>query len=511
MKRAFKLIGLAAATTLALSACSGTTENGGGAESAPEGDGKFVFAAPLAANTLDPDLMTVAQMAPYALTAYDSLLFLNPDETVSPLLAESYDFGEDDQGHYLELALQQGLTFEDGTEFTSRTVELNIERSQTIEGGTHQGVLGPVTVEVIDDYTVRLHHPDGVGHLPRMLSGHTGAMISDKAIEDGTDLTSTSAGIGPYKVESSEPNRVVYTQTENYWDPEAQGSESIEILYMADDAKLNAVRAGEVDVALLPPAMVSVGETAGYNIEIVTGAENYTFNFNTEMAPFDDPRVIEAMSLALDREAICDGLLDGYCEPNGQFFGAGTEAYDSEIGLSQAPYDMERAKQLIEEAGATGAKAEIVTVAGNQVFLQLAEVIQQQYNEAGLDITVSPVPPPQLVGRFTVEKNAAIAFGATGNSYDPWESVNRYGLPTGLYNPGGTVNDYLVEGAAAAMIETDQTKRNDIYREMSSKYIDSTHMVPVMTPQSLFAVAPHVEGWEDPWAPSFLSLRGVKG
>lgn len=499
-----KKIGVAAAA-LALGltvACGGGSENS-------SGDGVLKFGSVLAHSTLDPDLLPLAQMHPYVSPLYDSLTLLAPDENVEPLLATEWEAGEDDDGPYLEMTLRDGLSFPDETPFTAETVVANVQRSQELEGSTNAGDLTGVTVEATDTHQVLFRSEQGVGALPRLLAGPAGMMISDQAIEDGTDLTEEAVGIGPFTLENIQPNRIVYTASEGYWDDEAAATETLEIQYMADDAKLNALRSGDLDVAILPQRMVASLEGTDYDTENNLGAENYTFSFNTELEPFDDERVREAVSLALNQQSICDGLLEGECVPTGQFFGAGTNAYDPDLELEQFPFDMDRARELVTEADAEGAEVEIVTVAGNQVFEQLATMVQGQLNEIGLEVSVSPVAPPQVISRFTAEQDVAMAFGATGNAFDPSVTLKRYGLTDGLYNPGGLENPEVEELAQEALMETDQDERTEIYREISGMFAESMFVVPILTPESVYVIGTEVEGWETPWAPSFPSFRGL--
>ncbi|MFW0785440.1 ABC transporter substrate-binding protein [Gordonia sp. CPCC 206044] len=480
-------------------ACGGSTS---------KGDGTLTFAAALAAATMDPDRLSVQQMAVYTAPVYDSLTALGADETVAPRLAESWRFGTDQAGPYLDLVLRPGLRFPDATPLTAHTVSVNIHRSQTMDGSTNRASLAGVQVDEIDTRQVRLRSPRGVGALPRILAGPAGMMISDKAIADDTDLSRKAVGIGPYTLESVAPNRVRYTRTPGYWDHVAT-ADVLEIVYLSDDAKLNAVRSDSVDVTVLPHDMVTAAEKAGYRTERSLGAENYVFSMNTAIEPFSDPRAREAVNMSLDRVSICAGLLKGECEPTGQIMGAGTAAYDHQIGLTRFPYDMDRAKELIAQAGARGAAVDIVTVAGNKIFEQLATVLQQQLDLIGLRARVVPVAPPQVVSRFAVEKSAAIAFGATGNFFDPSESIDRYVLPTGLYNPGHADLDGVAALAADATAATGADTRTALYRKISGSVDPASFLVPVLSPKTAYVIAPRVTGWTTPWAPAFPSFRGV--
>ncbi|WP_067168564.1 ABC transporter substrate-binding protein [Microtetraspora niveoalba] len=502
---------MAAALGLGLVSACGGGSGGGAATTGSAADGVLKFGAVLAGTTLDPDLIPVRQMVVYTQPLYDSLTYLAPDHSIQPMLATKWEAGEDDKGPYLDMTLREGLTFPDGTPFTTKTVIANVRRSQTLKQSTNAAELAGVTVEESGPSTVRFRHEAGVGDLPRTLAGPSGMMISDKAVADGMDLTRQSAGIGPFTLQTVQPNRVVYKKNPAYWDPEAAATETLELTYLTDDAKLNAIRTGDLDVTVVPEQMAKAAQDAGYKVDRAYGTENFSFSFNTRTKPFDDPRVREAVNLAVDREAVCAGLFQGQCEPTGQFFAAGTTQYDKDLGLNAVPYDLEKAKKLVQEAGAAGANVEIVTVAGNQIMEQLASVVQEQMNTIGLKAAVSPVAPPQVVGKFTAEKSVAMAVGASGNTFDPSATVARYVLPEGLYNPGGYTNDEVVKLAAEAVRETDQAKRDEIYKKLSAAVMDGFQMVPVLSVKTSYAVSPAVTGWRNPWSQAFPTFRGVKG
>lgn len=471
--------------------------------------GTFTFASNFATSTLDPDLLPIRQMTMYLAPIYDSLTRLTGDLKVVPGLATSWESGSDTEGPYLDLTLRSGLTFDDGTSFTAKTVALNVKRSQTLDGSTNAPFLSGVTVEQIDPTHVRLRDSDGVGDLPRVLAGPAGMMISDKAISGNEALTSAEAGIGPFNLKASNPNRVTYTANPDYWDEDAAGVQTLVIEYLSDDAKLNAVRSGEVDVTILPAQMVSVAKSAGYRVEESVGTENYMFSMNSQIEPFDDPNVRKAVNLAVDRKGMCESIMGGLCVVSGQFFGAGGLAYDEDLGLNNFPYNPNKAKQLIQGAGAEGATVDIVTVAGISNFVKLATVLQQELTDIGLQANVLTLSPPQVAGRFMLKKDVAIGFGATGNAFDPSVSVNRYMMPSGHYNPGRFEVPGGADLAAKAIMETDPAKRIEMYRELSGLIKPTGFLIPLLSPKSSYVIAGDVTGWKTPWAPSFPDFRGV--
>lgn len=505
-KRLFLIVVTA---VLALTAaCGSTTGSGDGGRG---GDGELVLGLSFGASTLDPDLMPIRLQWTYLDPVYDSLTRKAGDGSIEPSLATKWDGGSDDAGPYMDFTLRDGLTFPDGAPFSADTVIANVERSSTLEGSTNSPVFEGIDVEKIDETHVRFRSDDGVGAVPTLLSGPGGMMISQKAIADGTDLATTVEGIGPYRIGSMQPGRVVYEANEGYWDPEAIGTPTIVIEQMSDDARLNAVLSGDMDITNLPQRMMDTVENSGYTEDSTTGTQNFLFAVNPLIKPFDDPRVREALSLALNREEFCKNVWEGKCDAVGQFFAPGTQMFNEDVGMTMAPYDLDEAKKLIEEAGAAGTGFDLVINSGFDQMQDLAAYAQEQWAQIGIDANVTALAPTQAVSRFTVAKDAAVMLTASGLAFDPSTEVARTILPEGLYNVG-QVGDAEVQGLAAqGVMETDFDRRMATYQKISADSMGNHLVIPLVSQYNTFAVSPEVGDWHQPWGLNFVSLRGVKG
>lgn len=496
---------LAAALVALLAACGSS----GGANQVQGKSGELRLGMEFMTTTLDPDLLPIQQDWTYLDPIYDSLTRLDAKRNVLPQLATSWTPGSDSGGYYLDMTLRTGLKFPDGAPFDADSVVANIHRAATLQGSTNAPFFAGVKVTKIDASHVRFQSPAGVGELPVLLAGPAGMMISQQAIAKHTDLSKTADGIGPYTLKSLEPNRIVYTKNTKYWDPKQSGAATVELDYLPDEARLNAVLAGNLDISTLPYQTAPTAQKAGYKLQTRPGNLNLAYAINSTIKPFNDIRVREAVSLAIDRVAFCKDVWKGHCTPSGQFFGAGTPFADQSVGLSKSPFDLQKAKQLIAAAGAKGAKFDILTVAGIQVQTDLTTYVQQQLTSIGLKPKMAPLAPAQVVQRFIVDKNAAMTIGGGGLAFDPSTEVIRYLLPNGLYNIGHVADPKLVSLAAQGLKETDQAKRNAIYQQISTLVTDQWLVIPIVTEQETFVVSPHVKGWQLPWGQTFISLRGV--
>ncbi|WP_187328568.1 ABC transporter substrate-binding protein [Rhodococcus sp. WS3] len=495
----------ASAAVLALAAGCGSTADGGSGG----GEGQVVLGMSYAAETLDPDLLAFRHQWTYTDPIYDSLTLKDGDGSINPQLATEWVGGKDDAGFYIDFTLREGLSFPDGAKFGADTVLANVDRSINLPGSTNKTGFAGVAVEKLDDSHVRFRSAAGVGALPATLAGPEGMMISQDAIAGKVDLTKSAVGISPYSVESVQPSRVVYKANDGYWNPEAIGAKSLVIEMMPDDARLNAVLAGNMDITTLPTRMMQTAENAGKNADVGKGNQNFVFLLNSDIKPLDDLRVRQAMSMALDRKSFCDGVWEGQCDAVGQFFAPGSVMSDPALGLSLTPFDVDKAKKLVEEAGAVGSKFELIHNAGFAQMSDLAGYAQSQWAKIGLDVTLTPLAPAQAVGRFTGEKNAAMMLSATGNAFDPSLDVERILLPTGLYNVAQLPDPKVEAAAAAGKIETDHDARVKTYRQISGDAVGNGQMIPLVSQFNAFAVAPSIKGWSQPWGLNFVSLRGV--
>lgn len=500
MRKLLALI-LAPLLVAVLGACGGA----GGTSNSP--GGALRMGISYAATTLDPDLLPIQQMWVYLDPVYDSLTTMAPDGQVKPLLASEWTAGEDGGTYYMDMKLQDGLVFPDGAPFNADTVVTNVHRSVELKGSKNSTWFEGITVEKLGEYEVRFSSKTGVGQLPSILAGPAGMMISQKAIAEKADLTKHPVGIGPYTVESVEPNRIAYKANDHYRNQNAVGADRLELVSMSDDAMLGAVLAGDVHIASLPFRMVETAANADFIDDIEPGNINMLWAVNATIEPFDDPRVREALSLALDRKSFCENVWDGQCTPASQFFGPRSPYYDDKAEV--LPFNLEQARELVEQAGATGTQFEIVVPAGIAQHVELATYAQGQWEKIGLKPKVTQLPPPQVVGRFTQEQNVAVTIGGAGLAFDPSVEMSRYVLASGLYNIGNAVRPEIEELAKQGLLETDQATRQEIYQKLSTLSVQDGLLIPIVCSHNVFVVSPDVLGWKQPWSRTFMTVRGV--
>ena len=282
----------------------------------------------------------------------DTLLTYIPGTTeLQPGLAESYAVSDD--GLEYTFTLRKGLKFPDGTPFNADAVVWSINRVMRLEGDPSWLVTSFVDyVEAVDEYTVKFVLQNPVGFFPLVVATPPYSPVSPECYpEDDFDIDSTCGGIGPYLIKSWERDveMVLEANPDYYGKPPAYPS--IVVRYFADSTAMRlALEAGDIDVAwktLTPSDYQDLEGNPNFNVITGPGAYIRYICFNTTTPPFDDKRVRQAISLAIDRSAISDVVFQGTHQNLYSMVPMGMAGHIDAFGER----DLEQAKALLAEAG----------------------------------------------------------------------------------------------------------------------------------------------------------------
>jgi peptide/nickel transport system substrate-binding protein len=445
----------------------------------------------------------------YLYPLYDALIHMNMDGAPEPLLAQSWELVEPS---VLEMKLIEGWSFHDGEPFNADAVKANLEYSKNLEGGfTRTALLILESVEVVDEYTVRLKSVSSAAPLVGIMGSIAGMMMSPKALDDETQRVTPTAGSGAYRLVDYVPGQVaVYERVENYWDPDSARVAVKKIFISNDDnTRLNYVITGEADATFLRASMLAAAESEDLNIINRPTLSSYNVRFNPDVVPaFNDVRVRRALSMAVDRRGIGEGLLLGLCAPSHAIFPAWYWAGNPDIDGDFLPFDPEGARALLAEAGHSDLSFTI-SVVNQGVWPQIAEVVQANLAAIGVTTEVVQVEVGALATNWRVEKTIGFLITDQRGGADPSVVTADIVLPGGLENPGG-FNVPELERLHFAALEGDSPEsRGPIYREMMTVFAEN--LVPgfvmchLTTP---FATRPNVQDQPVP-ADGSRWMRGV--
>lgn len=324
---------------------------------------------------------------------YEGLVTIDQEGEVQPQLAESWEVNGDRTVY--TFTLHEGVTFSDGSPFTADDVVASIGRVQddwTLSLKSKMDVVRKAEATSDTEVAVTLEHPSNSWLFDMGTS--VGAMFPDDL---SADLATETVGTGPYTVEEVAPgDRITLAARDDYWG-EAPAVQDVTVRYFADaNAQANAVRAGDIDMAynLQAPDLLA-GLERDEDLQVVDGTSTgeVLLALNNTEPPFDDLRVRRAVMHAIDRKAVLDTAWAGHGELIGSMVPP-TDPYYQDL-TDAYPYDPERAKELLAEAGAEDLSITF-DVPTRPYAEAVAQVVVSQLKDVGIDAKIVPAEFPAV-------------------------------------------------------------------------------------------------------------------
>lgn len=373
------------AAALALTACS-TPSATPGESGASEGPLRVVVAGSPTASSLDPHASFANESdAVRAALVYDPLTRPDGEGGTAPALAESWE--PDAELQTWTITLREGVTFSDGSPVRAADALYSLRRIGQM-GAENFGRLAEIDGEASsapDDRTLKIVLRAPNAGLPQALEA-----VSMVVPEGSDDFTSPVPGSGPFIVTDTDAQTTTLTRNDDWWGP-TPPSETIELRAVPDlQARAAAVTSGEADFAgNVSPAAARAAEESG-DAQVVRrpGVTLYPLAMRLDVEPFDDPKVREAIRLAVDRQALVDTVFLG-------FGTVGDDVLSPEAGpvTEQRTRDVERARELLAEAGyPDGLDVKLQSTTMYPGMDTTATLAAEQLAEAGIRVEVSLEP-----------------------------------------------------------------------------------------------------------------------
>ncbi len=352
------------------------------------------------------DVMITSQNTVFQIsdTITDTLMGKD-EETLDlyPLLLEDFPEVSED-GLIYTCKLKQGVKFHDGTELTADDVVFTFNRffNPATEGnmvwlcddvikGAYEMEDGSATevsgIQKVDDYTFTIELNYAFSAFTSILAASPLGIISQEACEAAGDSwgLETYVGTGSYMVESFTPKEeLVLTRFDDYFD----GAKSVDkIVYtnMDESTALMEFEAGNIDVCGLPTSLAQDyinDPDFGDNVKYQEFMGIWALHYNMAIEPFNDPKVREAIAYAIDLDTLCNGYYEGAHTPANSLIPKGIPGYDESNPVH--PYDPEKAKELLAEAGYADGLTFTAAVKNLDTIVECFEVLQAQLAEVGI-------------------------------------------------------------------------------------------------------------------------------
>ncbi len=347
---------------------------------------------------------------------------------MQPLLAEAWENPSPDVWRF---HLRRGVLFQDGSEFTAQDVVHSFGRIQNDPDTKQRNTLANVvSIEAVDPYTVdlRTKGPDAT-----LLDTLALRVITSKAHYDrlGRDAADAQPiGTGPYKFKEWVPGqRFVVVKNEGYQGPNTPTVDEVVFRgIVEDEARVTALLNGEADVVTYVAPQLVPRIQAGKNVRVAStpGQRMMFLAMNPQYPPWDNLAVRQAVSYAVDRKELIDGILGGRAYPLESPIGPPQFAYTPDLE-PRYQHDPERAKQLLAQAGyPNGFDTELYAPAGRYIKdKELAQALVGQLARVGIRAHLTA----QDWGIFwpaVGEGKIPFWFGGRGSVIDPSEYLHQY-------------------------------------------------------------------------------------
>jgi peptide/nickel transport system substrate-binding protein len=497
-------VALFAMTVAGCTAAGQRSDSGGGGSSG--GGSLTVLVAADGGQNYDPQTNAAPSSGEFMMPVFDTLVKEDAQGAFSPGLATAWTFSPD--GTTLTLTLRSGVTFQDGTPFAAAAVKSNIERGQTNPKSVIGGQLAAIgSVDATDPTTAVLHLKSPSGSLLGYFAGPAGMMGSPQAWKNANYATHP-VGTGPWQVsDSSQPGSdMVYSTFPGYWNASAQKVPTVHIRVGAESTFVPGLTGQSVQAVMLTGAPTDGKTLSGAGLPVKDAGISYLhLMYLNKSGVFADPRVREAVSLAIDRQAVCDSLLGGACNVTAQPVQPKSWAFDTSIAAPKP--DIALAKALLARAGHPDGISFTAVVAstGTQLQTELT-AIQQMLAKAGITMTISPLPVAQLLPTFDGGTAAQAYYSVNTGGADPAIPLATMASPA--YNPGGYHDPTLTSALTAAGAASTQADRVAAYKAASSAYQNSAFNVVVLNQNLQYATGKGVSGVNGK-DPLVLDTRGA--
>ncbi|PRZ39698.1 peptide/nickel transport system substrate-binding protein [Antricoccus suffuscus] len=440
---------LVAALVGSLTAC-GSDDKKDGTSSVAPGTGKTVrWGTSTLPTTFDPATVGSATHIVYFGLIYDTLIHTDTNGVLTPMLATDWKLSSD--GMSLDMTLRDGVKFQDGSTFDAKAAVSNFDYMRSDKSLVANSLAMVKSVEATGPLALKFMMSRPGGDLPGLLAGLAGMMSSPASLAAGTNATKP-VGAGPFKIGTISNAKVTFTYWDGYWNAKDIVPRSVEVSFIADDAaRLNALKSGQLDIAISRASQIPEAEAAGLEHFEIPAATAYAVQLNATQPGLDNPDVRRAISMAIDREGINKTLGNGICSITAQPYNDKYWAHDKTI--DEKPYlkhDVAAAKALVAK---NAPDLSLTILAPNiTVYQHLAEVVQGDLSKIGISAKVNAIDYVDLTTRSLKGDYQMVVTLTTPGSPDPasWESKYFKLSPVSDVYLDPKIPEYLAESYLSA-------------------------------------------------------------
>ena len=481
MKKVFTIL-LLLGVMLAVAGCTDSESS--------QNESKFVVAVPQDPDFLDPHKAAASGTEEMMFNVFEGLLKANHEGKMVPAVASSYDVN----GLEYTFKLRKDIKFHNGNNVTIEDVEYSYKRlrGDFSEKPLSSGFEG-VEITVIDSETIKFVLPEiNASFLGYLTEAVIPASLTDE------DHNKNPVGTGPYSfVEYVPSQKVVITRFDEYWQKDVASIKDVEFRIFADNqTALMSLQSGAIDLypRINAESIDSIPEDCTY----IEGPQNMIqiMAMNNKVEPFNSIKVRQAINYAVDVDAIITAVANGRGLKLGSNMSPAMKVYYQEGLEDTYNLNLEKARQLLKEAGyEEGFTTSITVPSVYQFHVDTAQVIASQLAEVGITAEIKKIDWNAWLQEVYTNRNYEMTVIALTGKLDPHAVLNRYSSDYGR-NFFNYANDQYDELMKQAVITTDQEQRELIYKEAQQILADEVPCVYIMDPNLIVAMKKNVKGYQ---------------
>lgn len=489
--------------TIALLGCSSESVENEKSESTSDSDNMITFAWPRDIGEMNPHIYNPSQLFAQSMV-YEPLVSYQEGGELKPHLAESWEISEDGKEYLFHL--RQGVKFTDGSSFNAEIVKKNFDAILTnVDLHSWLGFISKITkTKVIDEYTFKLtlteaYYPT-IQELavvrPVRFLGEAG-FPQDGDTSKGVEKP---VGTGPWVLEEYKVDEfAIFKRNENYWG-ELPSVEKIKVKVIPDaETRVLAFEKGDLDL-IYGEGVISIDSfkqlesTDSYETSISEPVATRQLVMNTNKEQLSDLRVRQALHYGFNKQAMVEGVTSGM-EEKADYILPTNFPYTSDVDATTIDYNIDKAKQLLDEAGwklpegknireKDGKPFEIELMYNSAESIQktMAETLQSEWAGLGVKLNIVGVELTTQVERFKANEFDINFFSNYGSPYDPHTFVNI--VATEGFGFREAISAYpnkkeLLNQIAKVKQTTDEKERQVLYTEILGSLQEQGAIVPV--------------------------------
>ncbi|MBI3456592.1 MAG: ABC transporter substrate-binding protein [Candidatus Rokubacteria bacterium] len=417
-----------------------------------------------------------------------------------------------DGGKTVTIKLRAGVKFNDGTPMNAEAVRFSLERHRDMKGSNRRSELTLVNdVEVLDPLTVRLRLKAPFAPIVAALADRSGMPVSPPQARKLDDKFGTAPiCVGPWTVTERIPqDRIVLEKSPHYFDSSQVHFDKIIFRIIPNDnVRVANLRSGDIDVMhrVAPTDAVSLRKEGKFDVSGVTGLayDGITINSHNKTGKHEargdlgtplanDPRVREALELAIDRNALNQVAWDGQYTPGCTPLSPVSPFYDKSRKCPAR--DVARAKKLLAEAGLGGGYSFELMIVNDPQQRRVGEILQGMAKEAGFNVSLRPMEFAASLKEQDAGRYQAFLIGWSGR-LDPDANIHQF------HSCGGSLNETNVcdEGIDAFLNRareiSDIKERFELYRQAIDKMLARRNIIYLYHQNYIVGFPKDVKGYK---------------